>query len=144
MLPRIMIREDPEVSALVKKRFEAEGIRVLTEHKASRFRLEGGEKVLLAEHGGQEVRIPFDAVIVAVGRIANTQGYGLEELGIGTTKARTVETDDYLQTIYPNILRVRRRGRSVPVHAHRLRTRRGTRPSTGSSGRSAASRPTTA
>ena len=52
MLPRIMIREDPEVSALVKQRFEAEGIRVLTEHKASRFRLEGGEKVLLAEHGG--------------------------------------------------------------------------------------------
>ena len=104
MLPRIMIREDPEVSALVKQRFEAEGIRVLTGHKASRFHLEGGEKILLAEHGGQEVRIPFDAVIVAVGRIANTQGYGLEELGIGTTKARTVETDDYLQTIYPNIL----------------------------------------
>jgi pyruvate/2-oxoglutarate dehydrogenase complex dihydrolipoamide dehydrogenase (E3) component/uncharacterized membrane protein YdjX (TVP38/TMEM64 family) len=104
MLPRIMIREDPEVSALVKQRFEAEGIRVLTGHKASRFRIEDGEKVLLAEHGGAEVRIPFDAVIVAVGRIANTQGYGLEELGIGTTKARTVETDDYLQTIYPNIL----------------------------------------
>jgi pyruvate/2-oxoglutarate dehydrogenase complex dihydrolipoamide dehydrogenase (E3) component len=77
---------------------------VLTGHKAGRFRLEDGEKVLLAEHGGAEVRIPFDAVIVAVGRVANTQGYGLEELGIGTTKARTVETDDYLQTVYPNIL----------------------------------------
>jgi dihydrolipoamide dehydrogenase len=108
MLPRIMIREDPEVSAMVKKKFEAEGVRVLTEHKAKQFVVENGEKVLVAErkdeHGTvQDVRIPFDAVLVAVGRVANTAGYGLEELGIGVTRARTVETDDYLQTIYPNI-----------------------------------------
>ncbi len=103
MLPRIMMREDPEISAMVKEKFEAEGIRVLTEHKARQFLMEDGEKVLVAEHAGQEVRIPFDAVLVAVGRIANTQGYGLEELGIGTTQQRTVETDAYLQTIYPNI-----------------------------------------
>jgi pyruvate/2-oxoglutarate dehydrogenase complex dihydrolipoamide dehydrogenase (E3) component len=49
------------------------------------------------------VAIPFDVVLVAVGRVANTAGYGLEELGIGTTKARTVQADEYLQTIYPNI-----------------------------------------
>ncbi len=103
MLPRIMMREDPEVSAMVQKRFEEEGIRVLTGHKAKQFLVDNGEKVLIAEHAGHEVRIPFDAVIVAVGRVANTQGYGLEELGIGTTKARTLESDDYLQTIYPNI-----------------------------------------
>ncbi len=103
MLPRIMIREDPEVSELVKKQFEAEGIRVLTGHKAKRFLVENGEKVAIVEHNGQDIRIPFDALLVAVGRVANTHGYGLEELGIGTTKARTVETDDYLQTIYPNI-----------------------------------------
>jgi dihydrolipoamide dehydrogenase len=103
MLPRILIREDPEVSALVQKRFEAEGIRVLVNHKAKQFVLASGEKVMVAEHNGRDVRIPFDLVLVAVGRIANTEGYGLEELGIGTTKARTVETDDYLQTIYPNI-----------------------------------------
>lgn len=103
MLPRILIREDPEVSALVQKRFESEGIRVLTSHRAKRFLIEDGEKVMIAEREGQDVRIPFDRLLVAVGRIANTQGYGLEELGIGTTKARTVETDEYLQTIYPNI-----------------------------------------
>jgi len=103
MLPRILVREDPEVSAMVAERFEAEGIRVLTGHRAKQFTVEGGEKVLVAEHEGREVRIAFDAVLVAVGRIANTEGYGLEELGIGTTKARTVETDACLQTIYPNI-----------------------------------------
>jgi len=103
MLPRLLIREDPEVSVLVRERFEAEGIRVLTGHKAKQFLVENGGKVLLAEHDGQDVRIPFDEVLIAVGRIANTAGYGLEELGIGTTRARTVETDEYLQTIYPNI-----------------------------------------
>jgi pyruvate/2-oxoglutarate dehydrogenase complex dihydrolipoamide dehydrogenase (E3) component len=103
MLPRILIREDPEFSAMVQKRFEAEGIRVLVNHKAQRFTNENGVKILIAEHNGAEVRIPFDQVLVAVGRIANTSGYGLEELGIGVTKAKTVETDEYLQALYPNI-----------------------------------------
>jgi pyruvate/2-oxoglutarate dehydrogenase complex dihydrolipoamide dehydrogenase (E3) component len=58
---------------------------------------------MIVEHKGADIRIAFDELLCAVGRVANTQGYGLEELGIGTTKARTVETDDYLQTIYPNI-----------------------------------------
>ena len=103
MAPRIMLREDPEVSELVTKRFQAEGINVLVNHRAKQFVVENGEKVLIAEHDGQDVRIAFDAVLVAVGRVANTSGYGLEELGIPTTRARTVETNDYLQTLYPNI-----------------------------------------
>jgi len=103
MAPRIMIREDPEVSELVTRRFRDEGIQVLVNHKAKRFEIDNGEKVLIAEHDGQDVRIPFDQVLVAVGRVANTRGYGLEELGIPTTPARTVETNEYLQTLYPNI-----------------------------------------
>ena len=103
MLARILIREDPEISQLVADRFQAEGIAVLTGHKAKSFGVENGEKVLVAEHDGKNVRIPFDQLLVAVGRVANTHGYGLEELGIPVTKARTVETDEYLRTIYPNI-----------------------------------------
>ncbi|HUU33348.1 MAG TPA: FAD-dependent oxidoreductase [Vicinamibacterales bacterium] len=103
MAPRLLMREDPDVSALVQARFEREGVRVLTGHTAARFVVEHGEKLLVATHEGAEVRVPFDAVLVAVGRVANTAGYGLEELGIATTAARTVQTDDALQTIYPNI-----------------------------------------
>ena len=104
MLPRLMIREDPEVSALVERRFRDEGVRVLTGHKALRFVTAGGCKQLIAEHQGQEVVIEFDAVLCAVGRVANTSGYGLEELGIPVTKQRTVEVNEFLQTVYPNIL----------------------------------------
>ncbi len=103
MLPRILIREDPEISQIVARRFAEEGISVLTGHKAKRFVVENGEKLLIAESGRGEVRIAFDLLLCAVGRVANTAGYGLEELGIGTTAQRTVETNDYLQTIYPNI-----------------------------------------
>jgi pyruvate/2-oxoglutarate dehydrogenase complex dihydrolipoamide dehydrogenase (E3) component len=103
MLPRILIREDPEISEMVAARFRKEGVSVLVNHKAKRFAVENGEKILIAEHEGRDVRIPFDQLLCAVGRVANTAGYGLEELGIATTRARTVETNEYLQTIYPNI-----------------------------------------
>jgi pyruvate/2-oxoglutarate dehydrogenase complex dihydrolipoamide dehydrogenase (E3) component/uncharacterized membrane protein YdjX (TVP38/TMEM64 family) len=101
MLDRLMIREDVEVSELVAARFRAEGIDLRLQYKAQRFVVEGGEKLLIAEHAGAEVRIPFDAVLVAVGRAANLKGYGLEELGIAT--GRTVEVNEYLQTKFPNI-----------------------------------------
>lgn len=101
MAPRLLLREDPEVSELVAARFRREGIAVLAGHLAKRFVVEAGEKILIAEHGGRELRIPFDAVLVAVGRSANLSGYGLEALGIPS--AGTVETNDYLQTLYPNI-----------------------------------------
>ncbi len=103
MLPRLLPREDPEVSDMVRERFVKEGIDVRVGHKAKRFLTENGQKVLIAEHEGKEARIEFDLLLVAVGRIANTEGYGLEELGIGTTKAGTVQTNEYLQTHYPNI-----------------------------------------
>ena len=101
MLPRIMIREDAEVSALVQKKFEAEGVDVLVSHKAKQVVVENGEKFLVVESEGVEKRIAFDEILCAVGRVANTTGYGLEELGIPAKKV--VETNEYLETIYPNI-----------------------------------------
>ncbi|MGZ5098635.1 MAG: FAD-dependent oxidoreductase [Usitatibacter sp.] len=103
MLPRIMIREDPEFSAMVASRFRAEGVEVLVDHQAKQVRRENGETIVVVEHEGREKRIPCDAILCAVGRVANTQGYGLEELGIPTTKQKTVEVNEFLETLYPNI-----------------------------------------
>jgi pyruvate/2-oxoglutarate dehydrogenase complex dihydrolipoamide dehydrogenase (E3) component/uncharacterized membrane protein YdjX (TVP38/TMEM64 family) len=102
-LPRLLIREDPEISDMVMARFREDGVDLRLETDAKRFLLEGGEKVLIAEHGGDEVRIPFDAVLVAVGRVANARGYGLEALGIPLAQGGTIEVDEYLRTRYPNI-----------------------------------------
>jgi len=103
MLPRLLVREDPEVSEVVRERFEKEGVSVLVGHKAKQVVIEGGRKLLLCEHDGKGVGVEFDALLCAVGRVPNTAGYGLEELGIPLGKGRTVETNAYLQTLYPNI-----------------------------------------
>jgi pyruvate/2-oxoglutarate dehydrogenase complex dihydrolipoamide dehydrogenase (E3) component/uncharacterized membrane protein YdjX (TVP38/TMEM64 family) len=101
MAPRLLLREDEDVSAMVEQRFAAEGIRVMTGHRAKQFVSENSEKTLIAEHQGGGAQIGFDTVLVAVGRAANLTGYGLEELGIPTGK--TVETNEFLQTRFPNI-----------------------------------------
>ena len=99
--PRLLMREDVDASELVTARFRSEGIDVLLDHTAKRIEVVDGEKLLIAEYAGSEVRIPFDALLVAVGRHANLAGFGLEELGV--TTGRTVEVNAYLQTNFPNI-----------------------------------------
>ena len=101
MAPRILLREDEEASELVRASLQADGVRVMTGHKALRCEKTGARKAIIVEHQGEEKRIEFDALLCAVGRVARLAGYGLEELGIPTHK--TVETNEYLQTLYPNI-----------------------------------------
>ena len=98
---RIMIREDEEVSELVQESMRADGINILTSHNAIRCEKEGDVKRLIVEKDGQESVIEFDALLCAVGREARLEGYGLENLGIETK--RTIVTNDYLETLFPNI-----------------------------------------
>ena len=106
MAPRILVREDPEVSELVAASLRADGVNVLTGHQAVRVEVVDGEKRLVARHGQAEVVIPFDELLCAVGRSPRVTGYGLEELGIPLTPRKTLETNAYLQTLYPNIYAV--------------------------------------
>lgn len=103
MLPCLMIREDPEVSEAVMAKFKQEGVDIRVGHTAKEFIIEKGEKVMIAEHEGQSVRIPFDQVLVAIGRAANVTGYGVEELGITLSPRKTIETNGFQETNYPNI-----------------------------------------
>ncbi len=106
MAPRIMVHEDPEVSELVTASLRADGVNVLTGHQAVRVEVVNGEKRLIAKAGGAEVVIPFDELLCALGRSPRVTGYGLEELGIPLTPRKTVQTNAYLQTLYPNIYAV--------------------------------------
>lgn len=98
---RIMVREDPEIAEMAMASMRADGVNILTRHKAVRFERKGDQKILIAEHKGQTVEIEFDDVICAVGRKARLKGYGLEDIGVETN--RTVVTNEYLETLYPNI-----------------------------------------
>jgi pyruvate/2-oxoglutarate dehydrogenase complex dihydrolipoamide dehydrogenase (E3) component/uncharacterized membrane protein YdjX (TVP38/TMEM64 family) len=106
MAPRIMMREDPEVSSLVAASLRADGVNLLTGHQALRVEVIDGEKRLVARHGEAEVVLPFDTLLCAVGRSPRVSGYGLEALGIALTARQTIETNACLQTRYPNIYAV--------------------------------------
>jgi pyruvate/2-oxoglutarate dehydrogenase complex dihydrolipoamide dehydrogenase (E3) component len=96
-----MAREDKEVSTYARAALEKDGVAVLTEHGAVRCVRDDHGRAIIVVHQGVERRIDYDVLICAVGRSARLTGYGLEEMGIVTD--RTVLTDDYLETLYPNI-----------------------------------------
>ncbi|HRQ66875.1 MAG TPA: FAD-dependent oxidoreductase, partial [Xanthomonadaceae bacterium] len=101
MLPRLLPREDPEFSQMVLERFRSEDIDVRLDTTATGVRTVAGEKRLVVEHAGESEEIPFDRILVAVGRKARLEGFGLDTLGIRSGK--TVEVNDYLQATYPHI-----------------------------------------
>ncbi|CAM3049971.1 FAD-dependent oxidoreductase [Paracoccus nototheniae] len=100
--PRLMMREDPDASDLVTASIRADGVTVLTGHRAARCGIDEHGKWIEVDQDGATHRIPFDQIIVAVGRSARLTGFGLQELGIASD--RTIGTNDYLQTRFPNIL----------------------------------------
>ena len=109
MAERIMIREDLEVSEFASQSLQKSGVNILTSHQALRCEQRDGKKFIIVknlkhEQGSaqeEEMAIEYDELLCAVGRSARLKGYGLEELGIETN--RTIQTNDYLETLYPNI-----------------------------------------
>lgn len=104
MTANIMGREDDDVCGHIHRVFEREGIRVLTEHKASRFEIRDGQKIAICKHNDKYVEIEFDEVLVALGRQAMTKGFGLESLGVEINSDATMVVDEFLRSSrYPNI-----------------------------------------
>jgi pyruvate/2-oxoglutarate dehydrogenase complex dihydrolipoamide dehydrogenase (E3) component/uncharacterized membrane protein YdjX (TVP38/TMEM64 family) len=101
MAERIMIKEDLEVSTFAHEALTESGVNILTSHQALRCEARDGKKYIVVKHNDKEIDIEYDELLCAVGRSARLKGYGLEELGIETN--RTVVTNEYLETLYPNI-----------------------------------------
>jgi pyruvate/2-oxoglutarate dehydrogenase complex dihydrolipoamide dehydrogenase (E3) component/uncharacterized membrane protein YdjX (TVP38/TMEM64 family) len=104
MAPRLLPREDADAAAEVESRFRSEGIQVRTGCKALRVERVGDGGRLVCEQNGVEVPFPFDRLLLALGRKANVEGFGLQELGIEISQRGTVCTNAFLQTNFPNIL----------------------------------------
>ncbi|KTF09314.1 FAD-dependent oxidoreductase [Pseudoalteromonas sp. 10-33] len=101
MSERIMIKEDLEVSKFAHEALTESGVNILTSHQALRCEARDGKKFIVVKHNDTKIDIEYDELLCAVGRSARLKGYGLEELGIETN--RTVVTNEYLETLYPNI-----------------------------------------
>lgn len=102
MAARVLSNEDTDTSALLQKQLREDGVDLRLNHRAEKFVVdESGQAKLLTEHENETVELAFDRVLIALGRQANTQGFGLEELGIEVGK--TVQVNQLLQTNFPNI-----------------------------------------
>jgi len=101
MSDRIMGKEDLEVSTFAHQSLTDSGVNILTSHQAMRCEMRDGKKYIIVKHNETEIDIEYDELLCAVGRSARLEGYGLEELGIETN--RTIVTNEYLETLYPNI-----------------------------------------
>lgn len=101
--PRLLPKEDADVAQVVQDQFLAEGVDLRLEHRPQEFVMEGTERVLYCDHQGERVRIPFDRVLVAVGRTGNTGGLNLEALGIEPAANGTVPVEDDLSVGFPNV-----------------------------------------
>jgi len=99
----VLSREDDDVSAIVKKTFAREGVRLYTNHTAKKVVVDANKKYLLCEHNDKMVSIEFDEILIALGRKANIEGFGAEDIKIHMTPHGTIETDEYLRTNFPNI-----------------------------------------
>jgi len=100
---RIMKKEDPDAAQILADRFQSEGIEVLLNHSPKAIEISGKEKQLICEHDGNRVTVAFDEILFALGRIPNVTGFGLEELGVQLTGKQHIETNEFLQTNFPNI-----------------------------------------
>ncbi len=113
LAPQLLIREDPDAAEVVRAALERDGVRVATGRRALEVRrgTDGGPHTLVVEKPDENGHMvpcerPFDLLLIAVGRRANVEGFGLQELGIPLRANGTIETDAQLRTRFPNILAV--------------------------------------
>jgi pyruvate/2-oxoglutarate dehydrogenase complex dihydrolipoamide dehydrogenase (E3) component/uncharacterized membrane protein YdjX (TVP38/TMEM64 family) len=103
MAPRILPREDEEVSHFVMGRFREEGIEILAGQQAVRIEGVAGERRLILKSSAGETAVAFDKLLIAIGRVARTEGFGLEKLGIGLSPQKTIAVNEFLETDIPHI-----------------------------------------
>jgi dihydrolipoamide dehydrogenase len=101
---RVMLPEDEDVASLLMTQLEAEGIELKLHYSVDSFSVENNQQFasIKTKEGGS-MKLGFDAVLLSIGRQANTTGMGLEELGVQTTRSGTIEVDKYMRTSVPTI-----------------------------------------
>ena len=103
VLPQILPVEDAEIAGLARKRFEKQGIKIMTSTKVTKLDKKADSVVATIDAGdGKPVTAEFERVISAVGVVGNIEGLGLEKLGVKTDRGCVV-VDGYGKTNVPGI-----------------------------------------
>jgi len=104
--PQLLEKEEADAAGLVRRRLEAEGVRILVGAQA-RLVARQGDRLRIWLEAEEEKRQPIDcdALLVAAGRTPNTEGLGLEAAGVAYTE-KGVTVNERLQTSQPHIYAV--------------------------------------
>ncbi len=103
-MPQLLSNEDKDLAAGVSNSLAAEGVQIMTGCKLLSVESEGAERrAVIGAAGDKPVNMEFEHILLAVGRRANTSGFGLQELGVALNKNGTVSVDQYLRTSCPTI-----------------------------------------
>jgi pyruvate/2-oxoglutarate dehydrogenase complex dihydrolipoamide dehydrogenase (E3) component len=100
--PRLLEKEDEDAAQLVARRLEAEGVEVLTDATATLVARHDLTARIWIETSGGRRSVDGDAILVAAGRIANTEDLGLDRAGVAVGK-RGVTVDEHLRTSHRHI-----------------------------------------
>ncbi len=102
VMDRILPVEDAEISAFVRKSFEKQGMKVLTEAKVQGIRRGADEVTAIVEAGGKVQEIRADRLISAVGIVGNVEGIGIEGTGVKVERTHVV-IDEWCRTGEPGV-----------------------------------------
>lgn len=101
---RIMLPEDEDAAGLLMTQLESEGVELKLQYSIESFNVENKQQfATLITHQGDRLKLVFDAVLFSVGRQANTEHLGLQQLGVQLTQSGTIEVDKYMRTSVPTI-----------------------------------------
>lgn len=102
--PRLIHREDQDISTALHELFRDDGIDVLTNTRITRVEGKSGESVkLTANRNGAELVLEATDLLVAAGRTPNTDGIGLDLAGVETTNRGYVKVTERLETTAPGV-----------------------------------------
>ena len=97
VMDRILPVEDAEISTFAKKSFVKQGMKIMEKAMVKQLDRAKGKVTAHIETGGKVEKHDFDTVISAVGIVGNTEGLGLEKLGVKIDRTHVV-TDPYCRT----------------------------------------------
>lgn len=100
---RVLPTYEPEVSLAVTKALTDEGVRILTGVAVREVRASGAGVEVVAQRDGQTIPLQAERLLVAAGRVPNTDGLGLDQVGVRTDERGFVVVDEYLRTSAPNV-----------------------------------------
>ena len=103
LMPRIAPFEDEEISAALDDYLSEEGLQIIAGFQTSKVERRDGRFILSGTQDNAEMSFEAEQLLVATGRRANTEGFGLDEAGINLGKRGEIIVDDQLRTSNPDV-----------------------------------------